>query len=54
MEPAVHIVIGLIVGSAFGILGGVAAVQYVAPAPIAMQASKVPALTIPQGRYWDI
>lgn len=49
-----HIVIGLLVGSALGVLGGAAAVQYVAPAPITMQTSKAPALTIPQGRYFDI
>jgi len=49
-----HIVIGLIVGTALGVLGGSAAVHFVAQPPLAMQASKSPALTIPASRYWDI
>ena len=49
-----HIVIGLVVGSALGILAGSAAVQFVSPPTITVQANKAPALTIPADRYFDI
>jgi hypothetical protein len=49
-----HIVIGLVVGSMLGILAGSAAVQFVTPPAITMQANKSPALTIPSTRTFDI
>jgi len=49
-----HIVIGLIIGTALGVLGGSAAIQFVATPAITVQANKAPALTIPADRYWDI
>ena len=47
-------VIGLIVGSVLGILAGSAAVQFVAPPSITLQAYKSPAVSIPADRYFDI
>ena len=49
-----HIVIGLVVGSVLGILAGSAAVRFVTPPTITVQANKSPALTIPANRYFDI
>ena len=49
-----HIVTGLIVGSALGILAGFAAVQYTTPPSIAVQANKTPELAIPVTRSWNI
>ena len=49
-----HIVIGLVVGTMLGILAGSAAVQFVTPPSITVQANKSPALTIPETRYFDI
>ena len=49
-----HIVIGLIAGSVLGILAGSAAVQFATPPAIAVPAHKVPAVTIPANRYFDI
>ena len=49
-----HIVIGLVVGSMLGVLAGSAAIQFVTPPTITVQANKSPALAIPANRYFDI
>ena len=49
-----HILTGLIIGSALGILAGFGAVHYVTPPPIPVQANKVPAPTITPNRSWNI
>ena len=49
-----HIVIGLIAGITLGALAGSAAVQFVAPATLTVQANKAPVTEAPAVRYWDI
>lgn len=49
-----HIVIGLVLGSALGVLAGSAAIHLAAPPPITVQAKKSPAIEIPVNRYFDI
>lgn len=54
LEPRMHIVIGLIAGITLGALAGSAAVQFVSPAALTVQANKAPAPETPTVRYWDI